>query len=95
MNSPVTRERYSTRLRSFFVHIGVEGATMEERCHFVARSRMYVFDCSFSGVSRLNPSRLRYHLQSFLDVESTFPPSFKTVFFLQQLPVSDYEDVSK
>ena len=32
MNSPVTRERYSTRLRAFFVHIGIEGTTMEERC---------------------------------------------------------------
>ena len=32
LNSPVTRERYSTRLRSFFVHIGIEGGTMEERC---------------------------------------------------------------
>jgi integrase len=32
INSPVTRERYSTRLRSFFVHIGIEGSTMEERC---------------------------------------------------------------
>jgi hypothetical protein len=32
MNSPVTRERYSTRLRSFFVHIGIEGTTMDERC---------------------------------------------------------------
>lgn len=32
INSPVTRERYSTRLRSFFVYIGIEGATMEERC---------------------------------------------------------------
>jgi hypothetical protein len=32
MNSPVTRERYSTRLRSFFVHIGIEGTTMEKRC---------------------------------------------------------------
>jgi len=32
MNSPVTRERYSTRLRSFFVHIGSEGTTMDERC---------------------------------------------------------------
>ena len=31
-NSPVTRERYSTRLRSFFVHISIEGTTMEERC---------------------------------------------------------------
>src|SRR5918997_5243008 len=31
-NSPVTRERYSTRLRSFFVFIGIEGTTMEERC---------------------------------------------------------------
>jgi integrase len=32
LNSPVTRERYSTRLRSFFVYIGIEGTTMEERC---------------------------------------------------------------
>jgi hypothetical protein len=32
MNSPVTRERYSTRLRAFFVHVGIEGATMDERC---------------------------------------------------------------
>jgi hypothetical protein len=32
MNSPVTRERYSTRLRSFLVFIGIEGATMDERC---------------------------------------------------------------
>jgi hypothetical protein len=32
INSPVTRERYSTRLRSFFVYIGIEGTTIEERC---------------------------------------------------------------
>jgi hypothetical protein len=32
MNSPVTRERYSTRLHSFFTHIGIEGTTMNERC---------------------------------------------------------------
>jgi hypothetical protein len=32
MNSLVTRERYSTRLGSFFVHIGIEGTPMEERC---------------------------------------------------------------
>ncbi len=32
MNSPVTRERYSTRLRSFFVFIGIDGTTMDERC---------------------------------------------------------------
>jgi hypothetical protein len=32
MNSPVTRERYSTRLRSFFVFSGIEGTTMDERC---------------------------------------------------------------
>jgi hypothetical protein len=38
INSPVTRERYSTRLRSFFVYIGIEGTTMEERCRkFVER----------------------------------------------------------
>jgi hypothetical protein len=38
MNSPVTRERYSTRLRSFFVFIGIEDSTMYERCtRFVAK----------------------------------------------------------
>ena len=40
MNSPVTRERYSTRLRSFFVHIGIEGATMEDKCRrFVEKGK--------------------------------------------------------
>ena len=38
MNSPVIRERYLTRLRSFFVFIGIEGSTMYERCiRFVAK----------------------------------------------------------
>jgi hypothetical protein len=38
MNSPVTRERYSTRLRSFLVFVGIEGSTMDERCRrFVAK----------------------------------------------------------
>jgi hypothetical protein len=32
MNSPVTSERYSTRLRSFFVFISIEGTMMDERC---------------------------------------------------------------
>jgi hypothetical protein len=32
MNSPVTREGYSTRLRSFIGFIGIEGVKMEERC---------------------------------------------------------------
>ncbi len=32
MNSPVTKERYSTRLRSFFAYIGIEGTTTEARC---------------------------------------------------------------
>jgi hypothetical protein len=41
INSPVTRERYSTRLRSFFVYIGIEGDTMEERCgRFVEKVRV-------------------------------------------------------
>jgi hypothetical protein len=31
VNSPVTRARYSTRPRSFFVYIGIEGTAMEER----------------------------------------------------------------
>jgi hypothetical protein len=29
-NSPITMVRYSTRLRSFFVYIGIEGTTKEE-----------------------------------------------------------------
>jgi hypothetical protein len=29
LNSPVTRERYSTRLRSFFVYIGIQGTTID------------------------------------------------------------------
>nr|MDQ3853053.1 hypothetical protein [Thermoproteota archaeon] len=38
MHSPVTRERYSTRLRSFFAFIGSEGSTMNERCRwFIAK----------------------------------------------------------
>lgn len=32
MNSPVTREGYTTRLRSFFAFVGIAGATMDERC---------------------------------------------------------------
>jgi hypothetical protein len=40
MNSPVTRERYSTRLRSFFIFTGIEGATKEERCRrFVEKAK--------------------------------------------------------
>jgi hypothetical protein len=40
MNSPVTREMYSTRLRSFFIHIGIEGSIMEERCRrFVEKAK--------------------------------------------------------
>jgi hypothetical protein len=32
INSPVTRERYPTRLRLFFVFISIDGTTMKERC---------------------------------------------------------------
>jgi integrase len=32
MNSPVTRDRYTTRLDRFFSFIGIEGVTVEERC---------------------------------------------------------------
>jgi hypothetical protein len=32
-NSPVTREWYSTRLRAFFVHIGIKGLTMQRAGH--------------------------------------------------------------
>jgi hypothetical protein len=39
MNSPVTRDRYTTRLNRFFSFIGIEGTTIEERCRiFVERN---------------------------------------------------------
>jgi integrase len=38
MNSPVTRDRYITRLNRFFSFIGIGGTTIEERCRiFVER----------------------------------------------------------
>jgi hypothetical protein len=38
MNSPVTRDRYTTRLNRFFSFIGIEGTNIEERCRvFVER----------------------------------------------------------
>jgi hypothetical protein len=37
LNSPVTRERYSTRLRYFFSKIGLEGKTMEELCRLFVK----------------------------------------------------------
>jgi hypothetical protein len=40
MNSPVTRDRYTTRLDRFFSFIGVRGANVEERCRvFVQNAR--------------------------------------------------------
>jgi hypothetical protein len=40
MNSPVTRDRYTTRLGRFFTFIGIEGTDMEERCRvFVQNAR--------------------------------------------------------
>jgi hypothetical protein len=32
MNSPVTRDRYTTRLDRFFAFIGLEGVNIEDRC---------------------------------------------------------------
>jgi integrase len=38
MNSPVTRDRYTTRLNRFFSFIGIEGTDIEQRCRaFVQR----------------------------------------------------------
>ena len=40
MNSPVTRDRYTTRLRRFFAFIGIEG-NVEEQCRiFIEKSDM-------------------------------------------------------
>ena len=36
MNSPVTRDRYTTRLQRFFFFIGIEGTTIQERCRLFA-----------------------------------------------------------
>lgn len=39
MNSPVTRDRYTTRLDRFFSFIGIKGTTIEEHCtSFVERA---------------------------------------------------------
>jgi hypothetical protein len=39
MNSPVTRDRYTTRLNRFFSFVGIEGTIIEERCRsFVERA---------------------------------------------------------
>jgi integrase len=37
MNSPVTRDRYTTRLDKFLSFIGAEGDTVEERCRFLVK----------------------------------------------------------
>jgi len=40
MNSPVTRDRYTTRLDRFFSFVGFQGANIEERCKvFVQNAR--------------------------------------------------------
>jgi hypothetical protein len=40
MNSPVTRDRYTTRLDRFFSFIRIEGTNIEERCTvFVQNAR--------------------------------------------------------
>jgi hypothetical protein len=40
MNSPVTRDRYTTRLDRFFSFVGIEGANIEERYSiFVERGK--------------------------------------------------------
>ena len=45
MNSPVTRDRYTTRLKRFFVFIGIEGTSIEERCRvFVEKGRKWADD---------------------------------------------------
>lgn len=36
MNSPVTRDRHTTRLQRFFSFIGIEGTTIQERCKLFA-----------------------------------------------------------
>jgi hypothetical protein len=40
LNSPVTRERYSTRLRYFFSKIGLEGKPMVELCRTLFASHL-------------------------------------------------------
>ncbi|HKG31673.1 MAG TPA: hypothetical protein VKA91_10410, partial [Nitrososphaeraceae archaeon] len=41
MNSPVTRDRYTSRLKRFFSFIGIEGMSIEERCRdFIERANI-------------------------------------------------------
>jgi hypothetical protein len=51
MNSPVTRDSYTTRLDRFFSFIGIEGVTVEERCRaFVEKAKKDNNDWAFMSI---------------------------------------------
>ena len=50
MNSPVTRDRYTTRLDRFFSFIGIEGVTVEERCSVFVEKTKNDSDWAFRNI---------------------------------------------
>jgi len=40
LNSPITRDRYTTRLNRFFTFIGIEGTAIEDRCRAFVESAL-------------------------------------------------------
>lgn len=40
LNSPITRDRYITRLNRFFTFIGIDGTTIEDRCRAFVQNAM-------------------------------------------------------
>ena len=50
MNSPVTRDRYTTRLDRFFSFIGIEGVTVEERCRVFVQNAKKDNDWVFKSI---------------------------------------------
>jgi hypothetical protein len=52
MNSPVTRDRYTTRLDRFFSFIGIEGTSIEERCRSFVERGNHDNDWVFRSIMR-------------------------------------------
>jgi hypothetical protein len=50
MNSPVTRDRYTTRLDRFFSFIGIEGTNIEERCRVFVQNAKKDNDWAFRSI---------------------------------------------
>jgi hypothetical protein len=52
MNSPLTRDRYTTRLDRFFSFIGIEGTSIEERCRSFVERGNHDNDWVFRSIMR-------------------------------------------